>query len=76
MTEEQVMRVERAQDQLTQDRERKQDLKFKGYEIISTLGEGGLGSVFKARQVSMNRLVALKAHAVAERRRVPQALRA
>lgn len=60
MTEEQVMRVERAQQQLTQDRERKQDLEFKGYEIISTLGEGGLGSVFKARQVSMNRLVALK----------------
>lgn len=60
MTEEQVMRVERAQHRLTQDRERKQDLTFKGYEIISTLGEGGLGSVFKARQVSMNRLVALK----------------
>ncbi len=60
MTIEQVDRVERAQAQLTKDRERKQDLKFKGYEIISTLGEGGLGSVFKARQVSMNRLVALK----------------
>ncbi|MCA8919487.1 MAG: hypothetical protein KDB32_10440, partial [Planctomycetes bacterium] len=51
MTEEEVQRVERAQQQLTQDRERKQDLKFKGYEIISTLGEGGLGSVFKSRQV-------------------------
>jgi eukaryotic-like serine/threonine-protein kinase len=60
MTEEQVIRVEKAQKQLTRDRERKQDLEFKGYEIISTLGEGGLGSVFKARQVSMNRLVALK----------------
>ena len=60
MTEEECLRVERAQQQLTQDRERKQDLKFKGYEIISTLGEGGLGSVFKARQVSMNRLVAFK----------------
>ncbi|MEE9312954.1 MAG: serine/threonine-protein kinase, partial [Planctomycetota bacterium] len=60
MSEEDVSKVEKAQAELTRDRERKQDLKFKGYEIISTLGEGGLGSVFKARQVSMNRLVALK----------------
>ncbi len=60
MSEADVARVERAQAQLTQDRERKEGLKFKGYEIISSLGEGGLGSVFKARQVSMNRLVALK----------------
>ncbi|MCC6572636.1 MAG: serine/threonine protein kinase [Planctomycetes bacterium] len=60
MTPEDIARVQRAHEQLTRDRERKQDLKFKGYEIISTLGEGGLGSVFKARQISMNRLVALK----------------
>ncbi len=60
MTEEDIAKVERAQQELTRDRERKQDLEFQGYEVISTLGEGGLGSVFKARQVSMNRLVALK----------------
>ena len=60
MSEDDVAKVEGAQAELTRDRERKQDLKFKGYEVISTLGEGGLGSVFKARQVSMNRLVALK----------------
>ncbi|GIK51209.1 MAG: serine/threonine protein kinase [Planctomycetaceae bacterium] len=60
MSPEDIRRVEKAHEQLTRDRERKQDLKFKGYEIVSTLGEGGLGSVFKARQISMNRLVALK----------------
>lgn len=30
------------------------------YELISKLGEGGMGSVFKARQVLMDRLIALK----------------
>ncbi len=31
-----------------------------GYEIIVKLGQGAMGAVFKARQVSMDRLVALK----------------
>src|SRR5438309_1467124 len=36
------------------------DLILGAYRLVDRLGEGGMGQVFKARHVSMDRLVALK----------------
>lgn len=48
-----------ANKRLSRDRE-KDEFQIKGYELIRKIGQGGLGVVFKARQITMNRLVALK----------------
>lgn len=36
------------------------DIKINGFEIVSELGEGGMATVYLAKQISLNRLVAIK----------------
>lgn len=42
------------------DLQNRQRLSINGYELISHLGKGGVGSVFKAIQLSLDRTVAIK----------------
>ena len=55
-----VRAVRTAMERLRKDTVRQSAFRFPGYDVVSKLGEGGLGVVYKAKQVSMNRLVALK----------------
>ncbi len=60
MTEDQVRAVKTALGRLQRDEEKGDALRIGNYEIIGKIGDGGLGTVYKARQISMSREVAVK----------------
>ena len=60
LKDDQVRAVKTALARLQKDSEKGDLVQIGGYEIVGKLGDGGLGTVYKARQISMSRDVALK----------------
>ena len=60
LTDDQLRLMKKAGERLRRDEIRSQPMRIGGCEVIGKLGDGGLGTVYKARQISMGRIVALK----------------
>ena len=60
MKEEEIRAVKIAIGRLARDEAKGDPYRIRGYEIFTKIGDGGLGSVYKSRQLSMGRIVALK----------------
>ncbi|MHC4607566.1 MAG: serine/threonine-protein kinase, partial [Planctomycetota bacterium] len=57
LTSEQAAEVVRLQ---TRPRPSGIDISIPGYELLTRIGQGGMGAIYKARQLSMDRIVAIK----------------
>ncbi|MGH7144812.1 MAG: serine/threonine protein kinase [Planctomycetota bacterium] len=57
---EKVKSIKVALDRLNRDKQKTDAVRIGNYEIVGKLGDGGLGTVYKAYQLSMGRPVALK----------------
>ncbi len=60
MTEERIRAVRTALGRIQRDEDRGEPVRIGNYEIIGRIGDGGLGTVYKSKQMSMSRDVALK----------------
>lgn len=60
LTEDRIRAVKTALGRMSRDEEKGEPLRIGNYEIIGKIGDGGLGTVYKARQITMSRDVALK----------------
>jgi len=60
MRQEEVRAIKTALDRMSRDEEKGEPLRIGAYEVVGKVGDGGLGTVYKARQLSMAREVALK----------------
>ena len=60
MTEDRIRAAKIALGRIARDEEKGEPVRIGNYEIVGKIGDGGLGTVYKARQISMSRDVALK----------------
>ena len=59
-TEAGIARAQASSERIKNDKDEFLGRTFGGYELVETIGHGGMGTVYKGRQVSLDRIVAVK----------------